>query len=197
MLQEVLFILLNEYADWEGAFLASSLKAGVMPGSPTKYIPKIVAPTREAVCSIGGFRTLPDYSFEDFPSDYAALILIGGMQWQSAEADPVVSFVADAMQRNKIIGAICNAASFMCKHGFLNHVRHTGNTLQQLKLWGGERYTNEEGYIEQQAVSDGRIVTANGTGQLEFTREILLLLEADTPENIRASYDFYKNGFVR
>ena len=52
-------------------------------------------------------------------------------------------------------------------------------------------------YEEKQAVSDQNIVTANGTGQLEFCRELLLLLKADTLENIHASYDFYKNGFVR
>lgn len=80
MKQEVLFILLNEYADWEGAYIASSLNAGVMPGSEVKYTPKVVAPTLDAVSSIGGFHTLPNYSFQTMPADYAALILIGGMQ---------------------------------------------------------------------------------------------------------------------
>ena len=65
----------------------------------------------------------------------------------------------------------------MAKHGFLNNVKHTGNTIQQLKLWGGQEYTNEAGYEEKQAVSDQNIVTANGTGQLEFCRELLLLLK--------------------
>ena len=147
--------------------------------------------------SIGGFRTLPDYCFQTMPTDYAALVLIGGMQWNSPEAEQAVPLVKDALQRGKIVGAICNAASFMAKHGFLNNVKHTGNTIQQLKLWGGQEYTNEAGYEEKQAVSDQNIVTANGTGQLEFCRELLLLLKADTPENIHASYDFYKNGFVR
>ena len=113
------------------------------------------------------------------------------------EAEQAVPLVKDALQRGKIVGAICNAASFMAKHGFLNNVKHTGNTIQQLKLWGGQEYTNEAGYEEKQAVSDQNIVTANGTGQLEFCRELLLLLKADTPEKIHASYDFYKNGFVR
>ena len=151
----------------------------------------------DAVRSIGGFRTLPDYSFQTMPTDYAALILIGGMQWNSPEAAQVIPLVKDALQRGKIIGAICNAASFMAKHGFLNNVKHTGNTIQQLKLWGEQNYTNETGYEEKQAVSDQNIVTANGTGQLEFCRELLLLLKADTPERIHESYDFYKNGFVR
>lgn len=197
MKQEVLFLVLNDYADWEGAHLAASLNAGVMPGSEVKYITKTVAPTLDAVRSIGGFRTLPDYSFLTMPTDYAALILIGGMQWASPEAEQIVPFVEDALQRGKIVGAICNAASFMAKHGFLNDVKHTGNTIQQLKLWGGNQYTNEVGYQEQKAASDGNIVTANGTAQLEFTHELLLLLQADTPDRIDESYNFYKNGFVK
>lgn len=197
MKQEVLFIILNEYADWESSFLSTSLNSGVMPGSEIKYIPKTVAPTMDEVRTTGGFRTLPDYSFQTMPTDYAALILIGGMQWNSPEAEQVVPLVQDALQRGKIIGAICNAASFMCSHGFLNNVKHTGNTLSQLKLWGGERYTNEVGYEEKQAVSDKKIVTANGIGYLEFTRELLLLLQAETPEKINATYDFYKNGFIK
>lgn len=196
MKKEIIFVLLNEYADWEGAFIASSLNAGVMPGSEVKYTTRVAAPTMDAVSSIGGFHTLPDYSFQTIPTDYAALILIGGMQWGSPEAEQVVPLVQDALQRGKIVGAICNAASFMAKHGFLNDVKHTGNTVQQLKLWAGERYTNEAGYQKQQAASDKNIVTANGTGQLEFCRELLLLLEADTPERIQESYNFYKNGFV-
>lgn len=197
MKQKVLFLLLNDYADWEGAFLASSLNAGVMPGSEVKFTAYTLAPTLNKVHSLGGFQTLPDYSFQTMPKDYAALILIGGMQWQSPEAEQVVPLVQDALQRGKIVGAICNAASFLAAHGFLNQVNHTGNTLPQLKLWGGERYTNEAGYQEEQAVSDKNIVTANGTGYLEFTRELLLLLQADTPERIEASYDFSKNGLVK
>ena len=61
MKQEVLFIILNEYADWESAFIAASLHSGLMPGSEIKYVVKTVAPTLDAVCSLGGFRTLPDY----------------------------------------------------------------------------------------------------------------------------------------
>ena len=53
MKQEVLFIILNEYADWEGAFIAACLNTGVMPGSEVMYTPKVVAPTLDAVRSIG------------------------------------------------------------------------------------------------------------------------------------------------
>ena len=189
MKQEVLFLLLNDYADWEGAFLSISLNAGVLPGNEVKYISKTVAPTLDEVRSIGGFRTVPDYSFQTMPADYAALVLIGGMQWQSPESELVVPIVQDALQRGKIVGAICNASAFMGAHGFLNDVKHTSNTLPYLKQFAGSAYTNEAGYQEKQAVSDKNIVTANGTGHLEFTREFLLLLNADTPERFDAAFD--------
>ncbi len=83
----------------------------------------------------------------------------------------------------------------MAKHGFLNSVEHTGNGVDQLKLWGGEGYTNSGSYIHQQAVSDGGIVTANGSGVLEFTKELLLFLENDSAERIEMYYQFNKQGF--
>lgn len=187
-MKEVLLVLLDEYSDWESAFLAAGLRAG------GRYMPRVVGPTREAVVSMGGFRTLPDYDLETLPKDYAAVVLVGGTGWQSKEAERVVELVRSARERGKVVGGICNGASFLAAHGFLNDVRHTGNTLERLEAWGGERYTNRAGYVERQAVADGGIVTANGTGYLEFSRELLLLLEADEKERIEADYAFQKNG---
>ena len=89
-----------------------------------------------------------------------------------------------------------NAASFLARHGFLNAVKHTGNGLEQLRLWGGDNYANAKGYVNKQAVSDNRIVTANGTGYLEFAKELLLLLENDIPEQVEMFCRFNKLGFV-
>ena len=35
--QKVLFVLLDEYTDLEGAFLSTALHVGVIPGSEVKY----------------------------------------------------------------------------------------------------------------------------------------------------------------
>ena len=198
MRNEVLYLLLNNYADHEPVFLASAIACDerCMKENP-KYVNKVVAPTLDAVRSCGGFRTLPDYSFDTMPDDYAALVLIGGFGWlDEQEADKVVPIIRRAIEKGIIVGAICNAASFLAKHGFLNSVRHTGNGLEQLQLWGGDNYTNKDGYVDEQAVSDNRIVTANGTGYLEFAKELLLLLENDTPEQIDMFYRFNKRGIV-
>ena len=198
MKKEVLFLLLDDFADWEGAFLTTGLNTGLtMAGGGTPYVSRTLTPSQKQVRSIGGLVVTVDYTAATMPEDYAALILVGGMAWQSEEAQRVVPIVEAALARGVLVGAICNAAAFLAAHGFLNGVRHTGNTLEMLREWGGDRYTAESLYEERQAVRDGNIVTANGSGYLEFTRECLLALEADTPEQIAASYAFNKHGFYQ
>lgn len=50
-------------------------------------------------------------------------------------------------------------------------------------------------YVHVQAVSDRNIVTANGSATLKFAKELLLLLENDSPERIEMYYQFNKLGF--
>lgn len=196
MSNEILYVLLPDYAAHEAVYLSQAIASDefALKEKP-KYINKVVAPTMESVKSIGGFRTVPDYSFETIPDNYAALVLIGGFGWSTPVADRVVPIVRDAICKGRIVGAICNGASFMAKHGFLNDVKHTGNGQEQLRLWGGDNYANSDGYIHAQAVCDRKIVTANGSATLEFAKELLLLLENDTPERIEMYYQFNRQGF--
>lgn len=196
MKNEILYVLLPDFASHEMVYLMEAISSDESQLKPNpKYINKVVAPTMDPVTAIGGFRVLPDYSFENMPKDFAALVLIGGYGWLTPVADKVVPIVCKALDMGKIVGAICNGASFLAKYGFLNSIKHTGNGVGQLKLWGADNYTNPEGYIHEQAVADGLIVTANGSGVLEFTKELLLLLENDNPERIEMYYQFNKHGF--
>lgn len=196
MKKEILFVLLNRFADWEAAYTAVCLNAGVIPGRPLKYTAKTLSLTKQPIVSIGGFTVLPDYDIHELPADYAGLVLIGGDQnWFTSEAEPLVPLVEKTIRANKLVAGICNGSVFLGKYGFLNHVMHTSNTLKYLKNMAGEAYTGEARYIRQPAVRDGNIVTANGTAQLEFCREILYALDADDPQIIEESYSFYKNGF--
>lgn len=196
MSNEILYILLPDFASHEMVYLMEAISSDEqqLKINP-KYVNRIVAPTADPVCAIGGFKIIPDYTFDNMPDNFAALVLIGGYGWLTPIAEEVKPIVRKAIEKGKIVGAICNGASFMAKCGFLNDVRHTGNGLEQLKLWGGENYTNQGGYIHSQAVSDRNIVTANGSATLEFAKELLLLLENDTPERIEMYYQFNKQGF--
>ena len=174
-MKTVLFVLLDQFADWESAFLAPALRGGIMPGRPGSHAVRYATPGGVPVRSIGGMTLTPDCDTETLPDDCAGLILVGGMSWATPETERIV----------------------LAAHGFLNGVRHTGNGLEMLREWGGANYTGEKLYQERQAVRDGNVVTANGSGYLEFTRECLLALEADTPEQIAASYAFNKHGFYQ
>ena len=196
-MKQVLYLLLPPFAEHELPFLTQPLRsdAASMKENP-QYENKIVAPSMEPVEAISGFRLLPDYTFETIPNEYAALVLIGGYGWQSEAAHRVAPLVADALSKGRIVGAICNAASWMASKGFLNQVRHTGNGLEQLQLWGGKAYTNASNYVDAQAVSDRNSVTANGSAHLEFACEILRLLQNGQPKEIERYQTFYKMGLV-
>ncbi len=65
MCNEILYILLPDYAAHEVVYLSQAIASDEfsLKENP-KYVNKVVAPTLEPVKSIGGFRTVPDYSFE-------------------------------------------------------------------------------------------------------------------------------------
>lgn len=193
-MESVLFVLLDRFADWEVALLAPALRDGLMPGRPGRYTTLYAAPDGNPVRSIGGLCVTPDLPLGELPEGCAGVILAGGMAWQSPEAEPVAGMVREALKRGLLVGAVCNACAFLAAHGLLNGARHTGNALEQLRAWGGSRYTGEAHFEAQPAVRDGNLVTANGAGFIEFTRECLTRLAADTPETIAAHYAMYKRG---
>lgn len=192
--KEVLFVLLNDFADWEGAYIAPYLNFGCGPGIESRYVVKTVSVTKDSVKSCGGFAVLPDYTINNIPTDYAGIVLIGGMSWFTPEAELVIPLVKDAIRNKKLVAGICNASVFLGMHGFLNEVNHTSNNLEYLKEYAGEGYNGECHYIDAPAVRDGNIVTANGFSTLEFCREILYALEAYTPKMIEKSYRMNKTG---
>lgn len=194
MKKEILFVLLNDFADWEGAYIAPNLNYGVEPGSPSRYVVKTVSVTKEPVVSIGGFRVLPDYDIHHLPAEYAGVVLVGGMRWFAPEAELVVPLVKEAIENKKLVAGICNASVFLGMCGFLNDVKHTSNGLEYLKQYAGANYKGECHYVNESAVRDGNIITANGFSALEFAREILYGLEADAPNKIDRSYRMNKTG---
>lgn len=144
--------------------------------------------------SMGGFQVLSDYSLEDFPQNFSLLILAGGDAWLEQKNSAVLPVVDYAVKKHIPVGAICNAANFMAENGYLDQIRHSGNTLEFMKL-KAPHYMGEKNFIEQQAVSDANIITANGSAALEFAREILLLLKAKPENTISEWYKLHKSGF--
>lgn len=190
MKKTVLFVILEQFADWEAAYLSSAI---YMLGQGD-YEVKTVSLTKEKVNSIGGLSVMPDYDIQSVPDSYEALILIGGMTWRNDNAKQITTIVEKCYKAGRILGGICDASAFLGTTGVLNNVKHTSNSLEDLKQWAKESYTGTKNYIMHQAVSDKNIITANGTAALEFAKEVLLALKAAPDEKINEWYNFHKLG---
>lgn len=193
MRKQILFVILEQYADWEAAYLSSAI---YMLGGEHFEV-KTVSLTKDLVSSIGGFHVVPDYSIDSVPSDYEALILIGGMAWRNEKANKIKPLVEKCLENGKVLGGICDASAFLGTVGALNKVNHTSNDLNEIKKWAGKAYTGEEKYIMEQAVCDKNIITANGTAPLEFAKEVLLALKAAPEVKIMEWYNFHKLGYYK
>jgi putative intracellular protease/amidase len=189
----ILLFLLGKYADWEAAYVAAELNSD---DDSNPYCIKTISISNEPVHSIGGLRVLPDYSLETVPKEYEALILVGGTGWRASETEKIVPLVKAALQKDKLVAGICDGSVFLAKHRFLNGVKHTSNSLADLKTYAANEYTNAQGYVNEPAVKDGNIITANGTSPLEFARLVFSKLHLDSEEMIKQWYDFHKLGEI-
>lgn len=191
MEKTILFVMLDQFADWEAAYLSSAI---YMLGEG-RFKARTVSLTKEPVTSIGGLRIIPDFDMKSIPEEYEALILIGGMTWRSEAAKQIDRLVKKCQEQGKILAGICDASAFLGRAGALNNLEHTSNDLEDLKKWAGAAYIGEQKYKMQQAVRDGKLITANGTAALEFTREVLYALDVASEEKIESWFQFHKLGF--
>lgn len=141
---------------------------------------------------------MPDYTFANAPDDFAALVLIGGTDWFGPDAAAVLPLVHNAVQCGAVLGAICDASVFLGVHGFLNNVRHTSNNPAFLKEKAGDAYTGEALYqAGAPSVRDGKVVTANGAGFIDFAVNVLEALDAAPKEKLIAFSTFCKTGMFQ
>lgn len=191
MKKEVLTFIFDGYADWESAYICSELNK-----EDTEYVIKTISVDNKQKISMAGFRVTPDYSVNDYPSNFEALLLLGGDAWFEHKNDMIKPVVKYAVEKNILVAAICGATIFMGQEGYLDHIKHTSNTLEFLKDQAPS-YKGDSNYIEKQAVCDGNIITANGTASLEFAREIMKKLNVKSEEMINKWYKFNKEGFYK
>ncbi|RXZ79342.1 glutamine amidotransferase [Paenibacillaceae bacterium] len=192
-MKKVYVWLMNGFADWEASYVCAELNKPES-GCEVKTIAEDLLPKT----SMGGFRVLPELALPADPADLdmTMLILPGGLGWSDSEADhaPAASLVRFCFEHGIEVAAICDATTFLGKHGFLDHDAHTGNTLEYLKL-GAPAYAGDKHYIDAQAVSSGSLITANGSGAVEFSKLILAKLEVLQGEALEQWYHIFKQGY--
>ncbi|MFL2099607.1 type 1 glutamine amidotransferase family protein [Desemzia sp. FAM 23991] len=189
--KEVLLLLTDQWADWEAAYAIAEVN------SAANYSVKTISFDKESKTSIGGLRTEIDYDIKEYTnfSRLALVILPGGFSWADNRYDEIAEFIKQVRDRQIPIAAICGATIFLGKHGFLDHIKHTGDNFEFFEKQSG--YRGETHFLDEQVVRDDDVITANETAAVDFAYEIYKLLKIDDLEEIDAWYDNFKNGFVR
>ena len=189
--KEVLLVLTDQWADWEASY------AIWLINSVPEYTVKTIAVDKQPKVSAGGLRAEIDYAIDEYQhfNNLAMVILTGSFSWKKDRYDEIARFVKKIHDLYIPIAAICGGTVFLGKHGFLDNVKHTGNSLERFQKEPG--YNGKDSFILAQAVVDQGFITANETAALEFAREIFRVLNVYTDEDMDEWYDEFKNGMVR
>ncbi|STX19759.1 DJ-1/PfpI family protein [Levilactobacillus brevis] len=162
-MKQAIFVMMDQYTDWEGAYLSSQLN------QLTDWVVK-TASNQPEVTSIGGWTTRVDYQISELKPEMTLLVLIGGNAWQHDDLR-LTTLIQQCLHRKVIVGAICGAVDYLARNGLLTGYRHTGNAQF---LWQSfSQYQNPTDFDPQQVVVDRQLVTANGTAALAFTSAVL------------------------
>lgn len=191
-MKEVLVFITDNFAEWEAAHVAVELNK-----PEHGFTVRTAAADKEPKRSMGGLTVLPDYDIREaleYLDRAAMLIIAGGTDWLTAKHHGAAELVSGFAKRQLPVAAICDGVTFIAGFGYLDEVRHTGNTVEYLKQHA-PAYRGEHCYVEAQAVTGGNFITANGTGNLEFAREILNCLGVLEGEALESWYSLWKNGY--
>ncbi|MGR8808850.1 type 1 glutamine amidotransferase family protein [Leuconostoc citreum] len=184
-MKQAVFLILDDYADWEGAHLASMLNQSeewkVKTASINKKVP-----------SIGGFKTVVDLTLDEIPENIDLLVLIGGNSWEIENAE-LYHLLEKCLLNGKPVGAICGAVDYLAKKGLLNNFKHTGNSVYLWREYSD--YSNQQNFLEKQSVRDHNLVTANGTASLDFASDVLRMIDFKDTASIEKEIALQKLGF--
>ena len=196
-MKNIVFVILDEFSDWEAAFLSSALND---KNITKNYTTNFASIDKNLKKSMGNLKVLPDLTLKEIDeNDVDGLVLIGGRTWRSQTEETnnkIVELVKKFKNNpNKVVGAICDAAYFLATNGLLNDREHTVNSFDEIK--DNLNYTNSKNFVEMESVIDGNLVTAKGDSPVHFAKNVMMAL-GDIPEkNVNLFFDIYTIGFVK
>ncbi len=168
MKKVVLIIAYRNFQDWEYSVTKEVLENGEMKVE-TAADRKGIAKGKD------GLEVKIDLSVEEInPADFEAVVFIGG-PGALEHLDNAISYnlANAALKENKVLAAICIAPVILAKAGALKNKKATvwRNPLDKEPIKILEK--NGVEFIDEEVVSDGKIITANGpAGAKEFGESI-------------------------
>jgi len=188
-MQKTAYLLVFDgLADWEPAHILCELRKSA------QYEVKTAGFSLEPIITMGGITIMPDVTVKEIEAgETAVFILPGGTMWEQQSNESLQSLLRNLHAQDVPLAAICGATLEIARAGLTHQVKHTSNILEYLQgLVPG--YSDHDHYVNEFAVTDQNIVTANGLGSVEFAREILKLLDVYSEADADAWYGMFKHG---
>lgn len=192
---DVYLYVLDTLADWEIGLLMPEINTGRFfrkdSGKPRIHL---AGASMDPVTTMGGFRITPDCLVDDVPaSKDAMLILPGSDRWNEPENFKAVSKAREVLDAGGRVCAICGATVALAYAGMLDSIKHTSNGPGFLEMVC-PAYKGGGSYVDEPAVIDSGLITAAGTGSIEWTRLILRELDVMKPAALEAWFKYFSTG---
>lgn len=191
-MRDIVYLLLFEgYADWEPALASCEIR------KHGGFELITVGFEDGTVRSMGGLTVVPQIRLDELDVSRAVMLIMpGGDLWEEAPPDDKLVKVLQELRNQHVpLAAICGATLALGRAGLLRGVRHTSNGLNYL-VEHIPGYAEDELYEDAPAVRHKHIITANGAGYVEFTREVLGLLRIYEEDELEVWYDLFKKGVI-
>ncbi|MTK13729.1 MAG: glutamine amidotransferase [Clostridiaceae bacterium] len=191
--KKVYLYVFDTMSDWEIGYLTAELSSG-------RYFKKGVQPiqvitvgnNKSPITTMGGLKVLPEISLDECNLKTTdVLVLPGGFAWTESIHDTVLEKTEKALMQGTVVAAICGATVGLARRGLLNSRSHTSNDLEYLKMIV-PNYIGEKYYKFESAVTDENLITASGIAPLEFTMQVLKVLDVFKSETLQAWLNVYK-----
>lgn len=191
--RKVYMYVFDTMSDWEVGYLTAELNTGRYFKKGLKPLKVItVGVDKNPIITMGGLKVLPEITVDEFNMESNDLLILpGGDTWISIAHEIILEKAKEALGQGAIVAAICGATLGLAKTGLLDSRDHTSNDLEFLKMVISS-YTGEKYYKMESAVNDENLITASGIAPLEFTIQVLKVLDVFKEEALSSWLNLYK-----
>src|SRR6516162_9324692 len=188
--QMVHLFVFDAMEDWEAALAMSAINSPQVQSVPGRYRVVTVASSLRPITTRGGKLIHPDVSIDAVtPDSSAMLILPGGQSWDGDAHSEALQLASRFIACGTPVAAISAATLALARAGFLDRLRHSGDTREFL-ISSGHRGTA----FYCGAPSMGVTLPSSAVGPVDFAREIFRMLNLGTRGPGEARYAMFKHG---
>ena len=186
---------LDTLADWELGYVIAELNSGrfFKKDAPGVSV-KTVSISKEPVKTMGGLTIIPDCVINDIAVNVESVLLLPGANtWDNPNHGAIIEKASELLSAGAMVCAICGATAALANAGLLDQKLHTRNGVGYLDMVSPS-YKGQGFYVDKPSVADHNLITANSTGALLWTKQIIERLRVFQPDTLDAWYAYFSTG---